>query len=335
MPSAPLRWGVISRAHIARQQFIPGVRAGNESEVLAIASREERAAQAAAVALGIPRAYGSYEDLLEDRDVDAVYIALPNSLHAEWIVRSAQAGKHVLCEKPLARRAADAERAAEACRAAGVLLMEAFMWRHHPQQARVRWHLDQGAIGAPRLVRASFSYVVRPTSPSGDLNVRLSSKLEGGVLMDIGCYAVDTARWVFGEEPVEVVGHQLIDPGYGVDVAFVGVLRFSGDRLALVDCDFGTAGVNRYEIAGSEGRIGVERAYRPDTQSAPIVLTRQDTRTIEDIPSTNQYGHQADHFARSVRTGRLLPPAEDGVAQSRVVEALYASASEGRPRNIG
>jgi predicted dehydrogenase len=335
MASAPLRWGVISSAHIARQQFIPGVRAGTESEVLAIASRDARTAQSAAAELGIPRAHGSYDDLLADRDVDAVYIALPNSLHAEWIVRSAQAGKHVLCEKPLARRAVDAERAAEACRAAGVLLMEAFMWRHHPQQARVRWHLDQGAIGAPRLVRASFSYVVRATSPSGGLNVRLSSELEGGVLMDIGCYAVDTARWVFGEEPVEVVGQQVIDPGYGVDVAFVGVLRFSGDRLALVDCDFGTAGVNRYEVAGSEGRIVVERAYRPDTQSAPIVLARQETRTIEDIPSTNQYGHQADHFARSVRAGRLLPPAEDGVAQTRVVEALYASASEGRPRIIG
>jgi predicted dehydrogenase len=250
-------------------------------------------------------------------------------------VRSAEAGKHVLCEKPLARRTVDAERAAEACRRAGVLLMEAFMWRHHPQQARVRWLLEQGAIGAPRLVRASFSYVIRPTSPSGAPNVRLSSDLEGGVLMDIGCYAVNTARWVFGEEPVEVVAHQLIDPDHTVDVAFAAVLRFAGDRLALIDSDFGTTPVNRYEIAGSEGRIVVERAYRPDTQSAPIVLAHQDSRTIEDIPSTNQYGHQADHFARSVREGRLLPPAEDGVAQARVVEALYASASESRPQIIG
>jgi predicted dehydrogenase len=335
MPSGPLRWGVISSAHIARQQFIPGVRAGTESEVLAIGSRDEQTARAAAAELHIPRAYGSYDDLLADPDVDAVYIALPNSLHVEWTVRSAEAGKHVLCEKPLARRTADAERAAEACRAAGVLLMEAFMWRHHPQHARVRWLLEQGAIGAPRLLRASFSYVIRPTSPSGGPNVRLSSDLEGGVLMDIGCYAVNTARWVFGEEPVEVVGHQLIDPDHGVDVAFAAVLRFSGDRLALVDCDFGTTPLNRYEIAGSEGRILIERAYRPDTQSAPIVLTRQDTRTIEDIPSTNQYGHQADHFARSVREGRLLPPAEDGVLQARVIEALYASASAGRPQIIG
>src|SRR5918911_1013688 len=189
----PLRWGILSTAKIARTMFIPGVRASTSTDVLAVGSRGIDAARAFASELEIPRAYGSYDDLLADPDVDAVYIPLPNRLHAEWSIRAAQAGKHVLCEKPIARHVADAERMREAAQAAGVVLMEAFMWRHHPQHARVRALLDDGAIGQLTFVRSSFTYVIEPDR-RGTRNVRLQPTLDGGSLMDVGCYPVNLAR---------------------------------------------------------------------------------------------------------------------------------------------
>jgi xylose dehydrogenase (NAD/NADP) len=259
-----------------------------------------------------------------------VYIGLPNSLHAEWTIRAAQAHKHVLCEKPIASRSADAERMAAACQAAGVVLMEAFMWRHHPQHTRVRALLDAGTIGEPTFVRASFGYVI-DTSRKGALNVRLAPDLDGGSLMDIGCYSVNVARWVFGAEPIGVVGQQHVDTGFGVEMSFGGVLRFDGGRLAMVDSSFQHAFTNRYEIAGPGGRIVVNGAFRPDDQPGRIEIHRGTDHSVEEVPPANQFALEADHFARSVRAGRLLPPAESGVAQARVIEALMASA-EGATR---
>jgi predicted dehydrogenase len=321
-----LRWGILSTARIARTLFVPGVRAGTETRVVAVGSRSLPAAREFADALDIPRAHGSYEELLHDPEVDAIYIALPNSLHTEWTVRAAQAGKHVLCEKPLARRAADARRMADACQAAGVVLMEAFMWRHHPQHARVRALLDDGVIGEPTFVRATFGYVITPARQAGGLNVRLDETLEGGSLMDVGCYSVNLARWVFGSEPVGLAAQQRVDPTYGVEVAFGGVLRFAGGQLAMVDSSFEHAFVNRYEIAGREGRLVVERAFRPDDAPGRIDVYRGAEHSVETVAPANQFGCEADHFARSVRAGRLLPPAENGVAQATVIEALYAAA---------
>jgi predicted dehydrogenase len=321
-----LRWGILSTARIARTLFVPGVRASTETEVLAVGSRSLDAARTFADDLNIPRAYGSYTALLEDRDVDAVYIALPNSLHAEWTIRAAEAGKHVLCEKPVARHAAEAERMAEACRTAGVLLMEAFMWRHHPQHARVRALLDSGTIGEPNCVRASFGYVINPVGEAGGLNVRLEAGLEGGSLMDVGCYSVNVARWAFSSEPVGFAAQQRIDRSFGVEVGFGGVLRFAGGQLAMVDSSFVHAPLNRYEIAGPEGRIVVERAFRPDDSPGRIDVYRGSEHAVESVPAANQFANEADHFARSVRAGTLLPPAENGVAQARTLEALYAAA---------
>jgi len=323
-----LRWGILGTANIARRLFVPGVRAGGETEVLAVGSRSEDAARAFADQLAIPRAYGSYEALLADKDVDAIYVALPNSLDAEWTIRGAQAGKHVLCEKPLARRAAEAEQIAAACKAAGVLLMEAFMWRHHPQHARVRAVLDSGAIGEPGFVRASFSYVIDTTVRRGGMNVRLLPGLEGGSLMDVGCYGVNVARWVFGSEPEGFAAQQWVDPRYGVETIFGGVLRFPGGQLAMVDSSFVHASINRYEIAGPDGRLVVERAFRPDDAPGRIDIYRGSDHSVEvaTIPPANQFANEADHFAHCVRAGKLLSPAEDGVAQARALEALYAAA---------
>jgi D-xylose 1-dehydrogenase (NADP+, D-xylono-1,5-lactone-forming) len=322
---------MLSTANIARNLFIPGARAGAETTVLAVGSRDLATAQKFAADMDIPRAYGSYQDLLDDPEVDAVYVGLPNNLHAEWTIRAARSGKHVLCEKPIAGRAADAQRMAEACDAAGVVLMEAFMWRHHPQHARVRALLDAGTIGEPTFVRASFGYVIG-TAPRDRPNVRLAADLDGGSLMDVGCYSVNVARWVYGAEPVGVVGQQHVDTDFGVETSFGGVLRFAGGQLAMVDSSFQHAFVNRYEIAGPGGRIVVEGAFRPDDRPGRIDIHRGTDHSVEDVPPANQFGLEADHFARSVRAGRLLPPAENGVAQARVIEALFASAETPNPR---
>jgi D-xylose 1-dehydrogenase (NADP+, D-xylono-1,5-lactone-forming) len=321
-----LRWGILSTARIARTLFVPGVRASAETEVVAVGSRSLETARRFADDLTIPRAYGSYTALLEDPDVDAVYIALPNSLHTEWTMRAAEAGKHVLCEKPLAGTAAEAERMAESCQVAGVLLMEAFMWRHHPQHARVRALLDAGAIGEPGFVRASSGYVINPAREAGGLNVRLEVGLKGGSLMDVGCYSVNVARWVFGAEPVGLAAQQRLDTTYGVEVAFGGVLRFAGGQLAMVDSSFVHTPLNRYEIAGPEGRIVVERAFRPDDSPGRIEVFRGSEHSVQTVAPENQFANEADHFARSVHAGRLLPPAENGVAQARVLEALSSAA---------
>lgn len=326
-----VRFGVVSTARIALNQFVPAARESRLGEVVAIASRDAARAAAAAQEADIPRSHGSYEQLLADPDVDAVYIGLPNALHAEWTVRAAQAGKHVLCEKPVARSEARAQEMAAACRAAGVVYMEAFMYRHHPQHSRVRELLAAGVIGEPRLIRATFCFSMR--SPRG--NIRVDPGLQGGSLMDVGCYAVDVARYHFGAEPTEVVALQQVPPRFGVDITFAGLLRFSGERLAVIDCSFEVGSGGRYEVAGPDGYIAVERAFTPGSGGVTIrIATAREPRT-EELPGVNQYALEIDHFARSVQAGYLLPPAEDGVANARVLEALYLSAQEGRAGKVG
>src|SRR5262249_13294443 len=222
---------------------------------------------------------------------DAVYIGLPNKLHPEWTILAAQAGKHVLCEKPLARHAADAERMAAACREAGVLLMEAFMWRFHPQHEPVQALLQEGAIGEPSLVRASVNYPRDPSAPSG-LDIRMQPALDGGALMDVGCYAVNVARWAMGGEPMEVVGRQVLDPTYGVDMTFGGVLRFPGDRLAMVDGSLRYSIAHHYEIVGPEGRIRVER-LRVDAHTGRIFVHRGEEFRVEEVPPADQFAREA------------------------------------------
>jgi D-xylose 1-dehydrogenase (NADP+, D-xylono-1,5-lactone-forming) len=319
-----LRWGVLSTAHIAQTQFVPAVRSASNAEVVAVSSRDVGRAQTFAASFEIPKAHGSYEALLEDPEVDAVYIGLPNSLHREWTVAAAHAGKHVLCEKPLARSVADAEAMVQACQQSGVLLMEAFMWRHHAQQARVRALLDSGVIGAPRVVSAAFAYRI----DTSKANVRLQAELEGGALMDVGCYAVNAARWVFSSEPLAVSGEQILDETLGVDMAFGGTLVFPNGGLAVVETSFVEAPIQRLEIGGSEGRVVVERPFRPDALRGRISIVRGAEVQLEDVAADNQYARQVEHFGRSVAAGRLLEPAEDGVAQARVIEALYAAAAQ-------
>ena len=331
MADRPFRWGILSAANIARRHFIPGVRAGREGEVVAVGAREIERAQAFAADLGIPRAYGSYEELLADPEIDGVYIGLPNLLHTEWTVRAAQAGKPVLCEKPLSRRLADVERMAAACEDARVILMEAFMYRHHPQHAHVRRLLDAGTIGEPVIVRAAFNYSM-DDERRGRPDVRVQAALDGGAFMDVGCYALNAARFIFEAEPIEVTAVQRLDPGLGVDTTMTAIARFPGDRMALMEGSFDVSGPARYEISGFNGEIILERAFQPGFEPAAITVVRNGgQRTVEHAPGANQFGLEADHFVQSVRAGRLLAPAENGLAQARALEALYRSAESGQP----
>ena len=328
MADRPFRWGILSAANIARRRFVPGVLGGTEGQLAAVAARDGDRARAFATEFGIPRAYDAYEALLADPTVDGVYIGLPNLLHPEWTVRAAAAGKHVLCEKPLSRRASDAARMAAACADAGVLLMEAFMFRHHPQHTRVRELLAAGEIGEPTILRATFSFARDAERRTRD--ARVNPDLDGGAFMDVGCYALNAARFIFDAEPVEVAALQRFDRALGVDTSFAAVARFPGDRLALLDGSFDVSGRQRYEVIGSRGSIVVDPAFQPGPDTATFTILRGGERHAVQVPGVDQYALEADHFVRSVRAGQLLPPAEDGRAQASSLEALYRSAETGQ-----
>jgi len=204
------------------------------------------------------------------------------------------------------------------------------MWRHHPQHERVRELVRSGAIGDPTFVRSSFTYMINPIVESKP-NVRLLADLEGGSLMDVGCYGVNAARWAFESEPVAVAEQHVLDSDSGVDSAFLGVLRFDDRRLASIDSSFFRSPSNFYLLEGTEGRLRVEKAFRPDDDPGRIRIMRTAGEPVlEETEPANQFANEADHFARSVQAGKLLPPAEDGVAQARTIEALYASAMNAR-----
>jgi D-xylose 1-dehydrogenase (NADP+, D-xylono-1,5-lactone-forming) len=316
------QWGLLSTARI-NDKFIAGVAQSRESAVLAVASRDRTRAERYASERGIERAYDSYEALLADPDIDAVYISLPNSLHLEWTGRALEAGKHVLCEKPLSRREADVRAAFDLAQHHDRLLMEAFMWRHHPQTARVVELVGSGAIGRLRLVRAAFSFHF---DDPGD--VRLSLELDGGALMDVGCYCVSAARLLAGE-PELVSGTQVVGGG-GVDVTFSGWMRFAGDVIAHFDSSLILDDRFDLEVVGEEGSLFLADPWHC---GAPQIELRRahDTELIE-VPAGNPYGLEADNLAAAIR-GEAAPllGRADAEGQARAIEALYASADSGAP----
>jgi D-xylose 1-dehydrogenase (NADP+, D-xylono-1,5-lactone-forming) len=315
-----VQWGVLSTAHI-NAKFLAGVARSDECDVLAVASRDTDRAATYARANGIERSYGTYEQLLDDPDVEAVYISLPNSLHIEWTERALQAGKHVLCEKPLSRRAADVEAAFDVAESADRLLMEAFMWRHNPQTDRVVELVAEGAIGRPTLVRAAFSFAIG----AGDqANVRLAADLDGGALMDVGCYCVSAARLLAGE-PEVVSGHQLIG-GDGVDIAFAGSMRFGSGMLAHFDAGIALADRDELEIIGDEASLFLDDPWHC---REPVIELRRDgaVQRIE-LEAADSYQLEAENLSAAIR-GRAEPRLgrSDALGQARVIESLYAAAS--------
>jgi len=329
-----LRWGVLSPAKIGRQKVIPAMQRAERSEVVAIASRDPERARAAADALDIPRSHGSYEDLLADTEVDAVYLPLPNHLHADWTIAAARAGKHVLCEKPLALTAADARRMIDACDDAGVALMEAFMYRLHPSWVAVRELIAQGRIGELRSVQSWFSYF--NDDPS---NIRNIVDTGGGALYDIGCYNVNLSRMLFRGEPTRVRSSVVRDPTMGVDVTTSAILDFDGGGVATFTCSTRAEPDQRVHIYGAEGRISMGIPFNiPPDRTTEVFLTAggdppsAPATEVLTFPPRDQYTEQAEAFAAAVLDGAPLPtPIADAVGNLDVIERIFEAAEQGLP----
>jgi xylose dehydrogenase (NAD/NADP) len=320
-----VRWGILGAANIAVKRFIPGAIASSNGVVHALASRDLARAREIAERFAIPVAYGSYRELLDDPAIDAVYIPLPNTLHAEWTIAAAMAGKAILCEKPLAVSSVQARRMIDAARANDVLLMEAFMYRFHPQHARVRELLDAGEIGEVRAVRTAFTFQLEPFDPA---NVRLQRDLAGGALMDVGCYCVNAARMLFGEEPQWASAQWDFRETFGVEVSLAGVLTFSDARTATFDCGFRAAGQGSYTVAGTKGQIDVPTAFVPQPVETTVRVIAGALTREERIPGVDQYALEATEFADALLRRRPLRiPADDAVATLCAIEALHRSAA--------
>ncbi|HEX3218831.1 MAG TPA: Gfo/Idh/MocA family oxidoreductase [Candidatus Limnocylindria bacterium] len=323
-----LRWGILSTADIARRKVVPGMRRAARCEISAIASRDEGTGRRVAAELGIPRAHPSYEALLADPEVDAVYIPLPNHLHAEWAIAALHAGKHVLCEKPLAMTAADAQRMVDAAREAGVLLMEAFMYRLHPSWVAVHEIVRSGRIGPLTSVQSWFSYFNDDAT-----NIRNMRDAGGGALFDIGSYCVNLSRWLFGAEPQEVQASIRRDAVLGVDVLTTGILTFA-DGIASFTCSTRAEDDQRVHVYGTQGRIslGIPFNIPPDRPTQVYVSAGGDPPVAPDtevltFPTADPYAVEFEKFAAAVLDGQPAPlPPEDAVANLRVIERIFVAA---------
>lgn len=327
-----LRWGVLSTANIGMRKVIPAIQRDTLSNVVAISSRDAAAARKAADELGIPKAHGSYEALLADPEIDAIYIPLPNHLHVPWTLRALEAGKHVLCEKPIALTATEADQLAAARDRSGKLVAEAFMVRFHPQWLRTREIVREGGVGEVRAIHTVFSY--HNVNPN---NVRNRADIGGGGLYDIGCYAITTARFAFDAEPERVVAHIERDPTFKTDRLCGGLIVFPGDRHLAFTCSTQLAPHQRAQILGTKGRIEVLIPFNapPDKPSRILVDDGSDLDgagiRVEEFPAVDQYTLQANAFAKSVLNGDPWPhPIENAVAGMRVIDALFRSAESGR-----
>jgi D-xylose 1-dehydrogenase (NADP+, D-xylono-1,5-lactone-forming) len=317
-----VKWGILSTANI-NDLVLAGAAESDRVEVLAVASRDAARADAYARERGIERAHGSYEALLADPDLEAVYIPLPNSMHVDWSIRALEAGKHVLCEKPFTRRADEAERAFDAADRAGRFLMEAFMYRHNPQTARLVELVAGGAIGRLRVVRTAFSF---PLADTGD--VRLNRELDGGALMDVGCYCVSGTRLLAGE-PVEVYGRQVLAAS-GVDELFTASMRFPGDVLAQLDAGLVLPVRDELEAIGEDGSLFLDDPWH--CRKPVIELRTADGVEEMAVEPANSYRLELENLSDAIRgSAEPLLGREDALGQARTIEALYRSADEGRP----
>ena len=320
-----VRWGFLSTANI-NDKLLAGAAQSDRVDVIAVASRDAPRAEAYARERGIARAHGSYAELLADPDVEAVYISLPNSLHVEWSIRALEAGKHVLCEKPLSRRPEDVERAFDAAEQSDRLLMEAFMYRHNPQTARLGELVAVGAIGRLRLVRAAFSFPLADAE-----NVRLDASLDGGALMDVGCYCVSGAR-LLGGEPEQVYGEQVLSES-GVDELFTGTMRFPGDVVGHFDAGLVLPGRDELEAIGEEGSLFLDDPWHC---KRPVIELRT-AGGVEEVAvePVDSYRLELENLSAAIRgEAQPLLGREDALGQAGAIEALYRSAAEGRPVNL-
>ena len=314
-----VRFGILSTARINRL-VLAGARESDRVEVAAVASRDLGRAEAYAREQGIERAYGSYEELLADPELDAVYNPLPNSMHVDWSIRALEAGKHVLCEKPLSRRPEDVERVFVVADRTGLLLSEAFMYRHNPQTARLKELVEGGAIGELRVVRAAFSFTIQDPA-----NIRLAADLDGGALMDVGCYCVNGSRFLAGE-PESVFGTSVTEAG--ADTVFAATMSFPGDVVAQFDCGFRLPMRDELEAVGSEGSLFLDDPWH--CRDPVIELRREGEVERIELEPVDSYRLELENLADAIRgDGELLLGRDDALPQARVIDALYRSADSG------
>lgn len=313
-----IRWGVLSTAKCARERLVPAMAASKNSEVLAVASRDEEKAKLFAKDFDIPRTYGNYEDLLKDTDIDAIYIPLPNHLHLEWTLKAAENGKHVLCEKPAALNAQDTQKMVETCRKHGVLFMEAFAFRCHPDWHKLKIILDSGHIGDIKSVQAHYSIFVE-----NEDNIRLDSDKGGGALYDVGSYCVNAIRYIMGQEPISVYGKSRFSDR-GVDLLTVAILEFSNDRFGQFVCAIDSVHKQYVEIVGNKGAIRVNFSFRHPM----ITIQKNDKEETENYSiQSEQYREQVEHFCDCILTGKpLWYDGDNAIANMKVIDAIYKSA---------
>jgi predicted dehydrogenase len=328
----PVRWGILGAASIGVRKVIPAMQRGARSRVVAIASRSLAKAQKAASDLGIPRAYGSYEELLADPEIEAIYNPLPNHLHVPWTIRAAEAGKHVLCEKPIALSASEARTLLDVRARTGVQIGEAFMVRSHPQWLAVRELVASGRIGDLRVVAGHFAYFKRDPN-----DVRSVPEWGGGGLMDVGCYPITMARWLFGEEPEAVIGIVDRDPELRVDRIVCALMRFPAGGQATFTCAMQLVHYQRMQLHGTSGRIEVQIPFNAPSDR-PCRIFVDDGRELGDrsaesidFPAVDQYTLQGDNFSAAVRGEGSVPVSvEDAIGNMAVLDAIFRSSESGR-----
>ncbi len=320
--TTPIKFGILGCGRIVERGLGPGLRDSPAAELHAIASRRPGVATEWAEKHGAAKAYDSYEELLADPDVQAVYVPCQGHEHLPWTIAAAKAGKHVLCEKPLTRSVAEAEEMIAACDKAGVILQEAFMWRHHPRVSRTKELLDEGAIGELRLIVASFTIDI-------DRNDwRMQPENGGGAMWDIGCYGVNCSRYFTGAEPNDIHAHARWWET-GVDMTMQIALAFPGDVVANIDCSFETPFRCRAELVGTKGRMFLEDAFLPKDESVILLQRSMDEEPIIEVERTapaNQFACQVTDFCASIAAGKIQAPAENGLANMRVMEQILKSA---------
>lgn len=327
---AAVRWGILGPGLIARGAIMPAFASLAHAEVVAVASRDRGRAQAFATEFHVPRAYAGYDLLIDDPEIEAIYLALPNHLHAEWAIRAMQAGKHVLCEKPLAMTAREATAMVAAAEEADVILMEAVMYRFHPRMREVADLIRSGSVGVPSLVRAAFCFTM--TDPD---NYRNDPAFGGGALLDVGSYCVNAARYLLDEEPVEATALGMLAES-GVDAHVSGVLSFPSGALAQIQCSYASAEFQSLDIIGDAGVIDIAQpftAWRSDETTARLSQGTQEEEMI--FPPTDPYARMLDHFSDCVRghDEPWLAP-EDGIGTLRALDALRRSLTSGKVERL-
>jgi predicted dehydrogenase len=314
-----VRWGVLSTAKIAREKVIPAMQTGAYCDIVAIASRNKEQAQETANKLGIPVVYGSYEELLNDKNIDAVYIPLPNHLHVEWTLKAIKAGKHVLCEKPIALSAEQANQLLQTAQQhPSIKVMEAFMYRFHPQWVQAKMLVDDGRIGTLKTIHSFFSYY-----NADPKNIRNQKDLGGGGMMDIGCYCVSLARFLFNSEPVRVLGQVTTDPVLQTDTMTSGILEFA-TGTATFTCSTQLMPYQRVQIMGTEGRIEIEIPFNaPPNQVTRLWLHTKAGSEEMNFDPVDQYTLQGDLFSLAVLNNKPVPtPLQDAVNNMKVIETV-------------